>query len=100
MSAGGGDGTLIISRVVGSLRHRVGLCGADRRGKQPTDDEQFGHGFTIAGAALVYLLGQREKFDLLDFSQHVLNVQVRTTDLGRPAGEGGGDWLWVGRTHH
>jgi len=44
--------------------------------KMPSDEEQFGHGFTIAGMMLVYLLGQYDRFQLLDFSSHVLKVQV------------------------
>jgi hypothetical protein len=46
------------------------------RGELLPDDERFGHGFTLAGTVIVHLLGQKDRFQLLDFSQHVLNVQV------------------------
>lgn len=39
-----------------------------------TDAVQFGDGFGLAGAVIVHLLGQRQQFELLDFSYHVLNV--------------------------
>lgn len=39
-----------------------------------TDAVQFGDGFGLAGAAIIHLLGQRQQFELLDFSYHVLNV--------------------------
>ena len=38
------------------------------------DLEQFGHGFYIAGATIVSLLGQRARFELLDFTAHVVEV--------------------------
>lgn len=39
-----------------------------------TDAVQFGDGFGLAGSVIVHLLGQRQQFELLDFSYHVLNV--------------------------
>lgn len=39
-----------------------------------TDAVQFGDGFGLAGAVIMHLLGQRQQFELLDFSYHVLNV--------------------------
>lgn len=50
------------SGVVSSLKARV------------TDAVQFGDGFGLAGAVIMHLLGQRQQFELLDFSYHVLNV--------------------------
>ena len=41
-----------------------------------SDDAQFGHGFHVAGAAIIYILGQKTRFDALDFSNHVLRVQT------------------------
>jgi cytoplasmic FMR1 interacting protein len=38
------------------------------------DFDQFGDGFALAGTVLIHLLGQREIFELLDFSYHVLNM--------------------------
>jgi hypothetical protein len=39
-----------------------------------TDEDEFGHGFTIGGCLFIHLLGQRATFELLDFSNHVLRV--------------------------
>merc|ERR1712032_1167814 len=41
-----------------------------------SDDSQFGHGFFVAGAVLVHLMGQRAHFHALDFSRHVLRVEA------------------------
>lgn len=38
------------------------------------DEDEFGHGFTIGGVLLIYLLDQKRQFLLLDYSHHVLNV--------------------------
>jgi hypothetical protein len=38
------------------------------------NDDEFGHGFSICGCLIMQLLRQREKFELLDFSTHVLNI--------------------------
>ena len=44
-------------------------------GLQPVNDEdEFGHGFLLAGAMFIHLLGMRSRFELLDFSQHMLKV--------------------------
>ena len=40
-----------------------------------TDEEEFGHGFALAGILMIHNLNQRASFELLDFSYHVLNVQ-------------------------
>ncbi|GMH96491.1 hypothetical protein TrVE_jg14429 [Triparma verrucosa] len=40
-----------------------------------TDEEEFGHGFAMAGVLMIHCLDQRPVFDMLDFSYHVLNVQ-------------------------
>ena len=40
-----------------------------------TDEEEFGHGFAMAGVLMIHCLDQRACFDMLDFSYHVLNVQ-------------------------
>ncbi|GMI36528.1 hypothetical protein TrRE_jg10260 [Triparma retinervis] len=40
-----------------------------------TDEEEFGHGFALCGLLLIHNLNQRNSFELLDFSYHVLNVQ-------------------------
>mmetsp|Transcript_22337 Transcript_22337/g.32537 ORF Transcript_22337/g.32537 Transcript_22337/m.32537 type:complete len:1588 (+) Transcript_22337:206-4969(+) len=39
-----------------------------------SDSDQFGHGFSAAGCLFVHILGQRHKYELLDFSYHILNV--------------------------
>ncbi|KAJ1446360.1 cytoplasmic fragile-X interacting family-domain-containing protein [Pelagophyceae sp. CCMP2097] len=41
-----------------------------------SDDAQFGHGFFVAGAALLSLLGQAERFGAIDFSAHVLRIDA------------------------
>jgi len=41
-----------------------------------SDEYQFGHGFFMAGAALIQLLGQKAQFCALDFSTHVLRVEA------------------------
>jgi len=41
----------------------------------PSDEEEFGDGFAWAGCTIIQLLGQTEKFNLLDFSYHVQNVK-------------------------
>jgi cytoplasmic FMR1 interacting protein len=41
-----------------------------------SNEAEFGHGFTIAGCALLHLLGQRATFDVLDFSAHVLQLDA------------------------
>lgn len=41
-----------------------------------SDESQFGHGFFMAGAALIHILGQRAHFCALDFSIHVLRVEA------------------------
>ncbi|KAJ8613807.1 hypothetical protein CTAYLR_004917 [Chrysophaeum taylorii] len=40
------------------------------------DDAQFGHGFFVAGASLIHVLGQKSQFDALDFTNHVLRVRL------------------------
>eukprot|EP00629_Pelagomonadales_sp_RCC1024_P017002 CAMPEP_0119275140 /NCGR_PEP_ID=MMETSP1329-20130426/13283_1 /TAXON_ID=114041 /ORGANISM="Genus nov. species nov., Strain RCC1024" /LENGTH=1260 /DNA_ID=CAMNT_0007275501 /DNA_START=313 /DNA_END=4095 /DNA_ORIENTATION=+ len=46
-----------------------------------SDDSQFGHGFFVAGAILVHLMGQRAQFHALDFSRHVLRVEAYETAI-------------------
>jgi hypothetical protein len=38
------------------------------------NDDEFGHGFSICGCLMMHFLHQREQFELLDYSSHVLNV--------------------------
>lgn len=48
----------------------------DEREQQPdfVDEEEFGHGFSIAGALLLHLMGQRRCFESSDYSLHCLAV--------------------------
>eukprot|EP01041_Mallomonas_annulata_P000174 gene174-299_t len=39
-----------------------------------SDVYEFGHGFLACGCAILHLLGQRIRYELLDFSNHVINV--------------------------
>jgi cytoplasmic FMR1 interacting protein len=39
-----------------------------------SDEEEFGHGFAIAGCLLIHMLEQRPAFELMDFSSHVMKV--------------------------
>ena len=46
-------------------------------GMDPIPDEtEFGHGFLLAGAMFIHLLGMKDRFDLLDFSGHMLRVHA------------------------
>jgi len=53
-------------------------CMKERPGKdgmEPIPDEsEFGHGFLLAGSMFIHLLGMRERFELLDFTYHMLRV--------------------------
>jgi len=53
--------------------------------------EFYGHGFGIAGVVILHLLGQTEKFKMLDFSYHVLRVSQleEIGEEGNRGGEGG-----------
>lgn len=42
--------------------------------QQLNDEDEFGHGFALGGCLFVYLLGAQSRFQLLDFSYHVINV--------------------------
>lgn len=45
-------------------------------GMEPIPDEsEFGHGFLLAGSMFIHLLGMRERFELLDFTYHMLRVK-------------------------
>lgn len=37
-------------------------------------EDQFGHGFSMAGCLFIYLLDQRDSFELLDFSYHLIQM--------------------------
>ena len=39
-----------------------------------SDEDEFGHGFSLAGCLFIHLLDQRAAFELMNFSYHVLNV--------------------------
>jgi hypothetical protein len=45
------------------------------------DEDEFGHGFAIAGAMFITLLGQRTVYDLMDFTSHILNVSIHDRRL-------------------
>ena len=47
------------------------------------DEDAFGHGFSIGGTLIVYLLDQKAHFQLLDYSYHVLNVYNH--DINNPS---------------
>lgn len=54
-----------------------------------SNEAEFGHGFTIAGCALLHLLGQRATFEVLDFSAHVLQLDAherKATEAAAAAG--------------
>lgn len=52
------------------------------------DDAEFGDGFNIAGCLIIHLLGQKELFELYDYSTHILNVYhnecCTSTHLSQP----------------
>lgn len=50
-----------------------------------SNEAEFGHGFTLAGVMLIHLLGQRNIFELLDFSSHVL--RIHSFDLKKAASD-------------
>lgn len=37
-------------------------------------EDQFGHGFYLSGCLFIYLLDQRDSFELLDFSYHLIQM--------------------------
>ena len=41
-----------------------------------SDDEQFGHGFFVAGAVLIHFLGQVELFHACDFSSQLTRIKA------------------------
>ena len=41
---------------------------------QVSDEEEFGHGFTVAGCVFIHLLDQKSLFELYDYSNHILKV--------------------------
>lgn len=52
------------------------------------DDLEFGHGFLLAGAMFVHLLDMKERFELLDFTSHMMRVDAHEKNSA-PAGSGG-----------
>lgn len=46
------------------------------KGQPITDDGEFGHGFALAGCVFIHLLGQQLHFQLMDYSYHILNVDI------------------------
>lgn len=46
----------------------------DEAGATVSDETEFGDGFAWGGCVFMHLLGQVERFELLDFSYHVCNV--------------------------
>lgn len=49
----------------------------DNPGKElngPQDEFEYADGFVLGGIFLVLLLGQRERFEMLDFSRHLISV--------------------------
>ena len=57
------------------LHEEDGSAADDEDDEYLTDEEEFGHGFALAGLLMIHNLRQRNTFELLDFSYHVLNVQ-------------------------
>jgi len=51
------------------------------KGQPITDDGEFGHGFAFAGCVFIHLLGQKEPFELMDYSYHVLNVDANDQEI-------------------
>ena len=43
-----------------------------------SNEEEFGHGFTAAGALMLHLLRQKDSFLLTDHTMHLLRVQAST----------------------
>jgi hypothetical protein len=41
------------------------------------DEEEFGHGFCIAGTLFLHMLGQRDVYESTDFSYYVLKVHAQ-----------------------
>jgi hypothetical protein len=44
-----------------------------------SNQAEFGHGFVFAGTVIIHLLGQKDHFDLMDFTNYV--VSVRSHDI-------------------
>eukprot|EP00599_Poterioochromonas_sp_BG-1_P012367 CAMPEP_0173155232 /NCGR_PEP_ID=MMETSP1105-20130129/13982_1 /TAXON_ID=2985 /ORGANISM="Ochromonas sp., Strain BG-1" /LENGTH=135 /DNA_ID=CAMNT_0014071617 /DNA_START=1431 /DNA_END=1835 /DNA_ORIENTATION=- len=57
--------------------------GNGNENKELTNYAEFGHGFLIAGALFLHLLGQRSLFELIDFT----NLVVRMVDYEGAMGE-------------
>lgn len=52
----------------------------------PPDELEYAHGFVLGGIFLVLILGQRERFEMLDFSRHLVSVheyEVATAFSGK-----------------
>ena len=58
------------------------------------DLDQFGDGFAAAGCFFLHILGQRDHFELLDFSYHILNVHQHEMNTTTPQSRAKG-----GRVH-
>ena len=52
-----------------------------------SDPDEFGHGFAIAGCAIVHILDQKNHFELLDFSYHVLNVKSHDLNVSEQSSQ-------------
>ena len=48
------------------------------------DEDEFGHGFLLAGAMFIHMLGMRSRFELLDFSSHMLRVASHEANQQTP----------------
>ncbi|KCV67791.1 hypothetical protein H696_05733 [Fonticula alba] len=51
-----------------------------------TTRESFGEGLQFGGLVFIYLLGQQHRFDVFDFSYHLIQVAGNETQLGRAGG--------------
>ena len=49
----------------------------------PSDEHEFGDGFALAGCTFIHLLNQTDRFNLLDFSYHLLNVKMYENDSSK-----------------
>jgi len=71
---------------------KSGTSTAKKQTLTVSDEAQFGHGFFVAGAALIHVLGQRYRYEALDFANHVLRVQMyEASATNRASGVGKAD---------
>ena len=58
------------------------------------DEKEFGHGFLLAGAMFIHMLGMTARFNVMDFSAHML--RVANHEKNQPAPETGSVAMKIG----